>query len=117
MATGLTYRKYETDAGTVVRIRASTQVAGITGQGTVAGAVDDGNVFAFASNPGSKRKKQLNARGIVLGRTVGTPPNEIVRRTFVPVFTNAALEAYVIDAPVAAYGGFAWKILDKVQEA
>jgi hypothetical protein len=117
MATGLSYRKYQTDAGTIVRIRSSSQVVAFTGQAEPAGAVDDPNVFAYASNPGSKRKKQLNARGVILTREVGTAPNIIVRRTFVPIFTKTAFDAIVVGAARPAYGGFDWVIGDKVNEA
>jgi len=117
MATGFKYVSYTSDAGTVVRLRMSAQARAIAGQGPTDTAIDDEKIFAYASNPGSKRKKALNARGIVLGRTVGAAPNEFVRRTFVPITTKGALDAININTPVAAYGGFAWTVLDKVDEA
>jgi hypothetical protein len=117
MATGFKARSYTTNAGTVVRIRMSSQVALFPGQGTLDTAIDDENIFAFASNPGSKRKKALNARGVILGREVGTDPNKFIRRTFVPISTQTAWNALAINTPVPAYGGFAWEILEKVDEA
>lgn len=117
MATGFKRRSYTTDAGTVVSIRMSQQVADFIGQGSTTTAIDDANIFAFASNPGSKRKKALNARGVVLSREIGTPPNVFNRRTFVPITTLAALDAIAVNSPVAAYGGFAWTIADKISEA
>lgn len=117
MATGFKRRSYTTDAGTVVSIRMSQQVADFVGQGSTTAAIDDPNIFAFASNPGSKRKKALNARGVVLSREVGAAPNTFNRRTFVPITTLAALNAVAVNSPVPAYGGFAWTVADKVSEA
>ena len=117
MATGFSYVSYTTDSGVVGRIRMATPAKTIAGQGALDTAIDDKNIFAYASNPGSKRKKQLNARGIILGRTVGTAPNQFVRRTFVPITTSGAWEAITIGAAVANYNGNAYTILDKVNEA
>lgn len=117
MATGFKYVSYATDAGTVVRLRMSLQARNFPGQGATDTAIDDENVYAFASNPGSKRKKALNARGVVLSREVGTTPNVFNRRTFVPITTEAALDLLTINAAVPAYGGFAWVIADKIGEA
>ena len=108
--------KYETDAGTVVRIRMSTEGAAAAGNVPPAGAVDDAKIFAFASNPGSKRKKALNARGVVLGRTVGVAPNTFVRRTFLPILTRARLDAIATDAEVTI-GGQTYTVRDKISEA
>lgn len=117
MATGFKYVSYTTDAGTVVRLRMSKQAQDFTGQGTLSAAIDDENVFAYSSNPGSRRKKQLNARGVILSREVGTAPNTFTRRTFVPITTKAALDALTVGTAVAAYGGNAWTIADKIGEA
>jgi len=116
-ATGFKRVSYTTDAGTVGRIRLSQDAQTFTGQGSISTAITDGNLFAKASNPGSKRKTELNARGLVLVRSVGTAPNVFVRRTFVPITTKAALDAFVINAAVPAYGGQAWTIGSKIQEA
>lgn len=117
MATGFKYVPYTTDAGTVVQLRISAQAQAFTGQGALTAAIDDPNVYAYASNPGSRKKKQLNARGVVLGRTVGTAPNEFVRRTFVPIVTQAALAAIAVNTAVPAYGGQAWTVKAKISEA
>jgi hypothetical protein len=116
MATGFTYVSYTTDAGTVGRIRMSSQAQGFTGQGSLTATLTDPNLFVTASNPGSKRKKRLHARGVVLARTVGTAPNTFSRKTFVPITTKAALDALVVGAAVAAYGGQAWTIFSKIGE-
>lgn len=117
MATGFKAVSYTTDAGTVGRIRMSAQAQAFTGQGPLNSAIDDAAIFAFASNPGSRRKKQLNARGVVLTRTVGAPPNEFQRKTFVPITTQGALTALAVNSAVPAYGGFAWTIATKISEA
>lgn len=108
-------RKYSTDSGTVVRIRMGTDAAGLASNPEPAGAVDDPNIFAFASNPGSRRKKALNARGLVLGRTVGTPPNSFVRRTFLPISTKTALDAIAIDTAITI-NAVEYTVKSKIQE-
>lgn len=108
-------RKYATDAGTIVRIRMSPDSAAVAGNTEPAGAVNDSNIFAFASNPGSRRKKALNARGIVLGREVGTAPNEFTRRTFVPISTVAGLAGIAVNTAVTV-GGVAYTVRSKINE-
>lgn len=117
MATGFKNVSYTTDAGTVVQLRMSAQAQAFTGQGSLSAAIDDEKVFAFARNPGSRRKKELNARGVVLTREVGTAPNTFKRRTFVPITTKAALDLLTINTAVPAYGGNAWVIASKIDEA
>lgn len=117
MATGFKAVSYTTDAGTVVRIRLSAQAQTIAGQGAINTTIDDANIFAFASNPGSRRKKALNARGLVLSRSVGTAPNTFNRKTFVPITTVAALNAIAINTAVPSYGGQAWVVANKISEA
>jgi hypothetical protein len=117
MATGYQYVSYTTNNDTVGRIRMSSQVRGYAKQGALDTAITDPNVFAYASNPGSKRKKQLNARGIVIGRTVGVAPNEFTRRTFIPITTSTAFDLILVGEAVTAYAGQSWKVLSKVEEA
>lgn len=117
MATGFKYVSYTSDAGTVVRLRMSKQAQDYVGQGSLNAAIEDNKIFAYASNPGSKKKKQLNARGIVLTREVGTAPNTFNRRTFVPITTKAALDLITLNTAVPAYGGFAWVVAEKIDEA
>lgn len=117
MATGFKAVSYTTDAGTVGRLRMSKQAQDYVGQGPTNTAITDANVFAYASNPGSKRKKQLNARGIVISRTVGTDPNTFVRRSFIPITTKGALDLITVGTAIPAYGGNAWVVADKISEA
>lgn len=117
MATGFRLVSYTTDAGTVGRIRMSSQARDYVGQGSTATIVTDPAVFAFAANPGSKRKKQLNARGIVITREVGTAPNIIVRRTFIAITTVTALNLITVGTAIPAYGGQAYVVASKVSEA
>lgn len=108
--------RYQTDAGTVVNIRVSDATIAATGNTAVTAAIDDDNIWAFASNPGSRRKRQLNARGVVLGRTIGTAPNTFVRKTFMPVFSKAALDAMEKDSTITL-NSVAYTIRSKVDEA
>lgn len=109
-------RKYQTDAGTIVRIRISDQGLAALANAEPAGAVTDSKIFAFARNPGSRRKKELNARGVVLGRLVGVAPNQFTRRTFLPILTPARLTAIALDATVTL-NGQEYTVRDKIDEA
>lgn len=117
MATGFKAVSYTTDAGTVGRIRLSAQARDYVGQGSTATVITDSAIFAYASNPGSKKKKQLNARGVVITREVGTAPNTFVRRSFIPITTVAALNLITVGTAIPAYGGNAWVVAGKISEA
>lgn len=108
--------KYQTDAGTVVRIRASDQTIGISGNTAVTSAVSDPNLFAFASNPGSRKKKELNARGIILQRFTGTGASRKRFTTFAPIFSPTAFAALNVGTEVTLAGG-TYTIASKVPEA
>lgn len=108
--------KYETDAGTVVRIRISDAALGVLGNAPPAGAIDDPNIYAYAQNPGSKRKKQLNARGVRLQRFVGTGAARKRFTTFVPILTEAALDAVTVGATVTL-NAVEYTVADKIDEA
>lgn len=108
--------KYQTDKGTIARIRIGTSASTQAKNTAPAGAVTDKAIFAFARNPGSRRKKELNARGLILGRTVGTAPDTFVRRTFMPVLTPAALAAYTIGETVTI-NTVAYTVRDFINEA
>jgi hypothetical protein len=117
MATGFKLVSYTTDAGTVGRIRMSSQARDYVGQGSTATVITDAAVFAFAANPGSKRKKQLNARGIIITREVGSAPNVFVRRSFIPITTVTALNLITVGTAIPAYGGQAYVVAGKISEA
>jgi len=108
--------KYETDSGTVVRMRASDATIAASGNTAVTGTVDDPNVFAFAQNPGSKRKKQLNARGLRLERFTGTGAARKRFTTFMPFFSKTAMDAIEIGASYTL-GGNTYTVFDKINEA
>lgn len=108
--------KYQTDAGTIVRIRVSSATIAAVGNTAITAAVDDGNIFAFAQNPGSKRKKQLNARGLRLERFTGTGAARKRFTTFMPVFSPTAFGSYVIQAELTV-DSVLYNIADKINEA
>lgn len=85
--------KYETDAGTVVRIRMDEAKKAITSNTEPAGAVDDVKIFAIVSDAGRTRKASLAPRGAIFQR-VGTGDDlNKVFRVFIPCLTPAALTA------------------------
>lgn len=108
--------KYTTDAGTVISLRASADAIAIPGNTAVSAAYDDARIRAVASSPGNKRKAGLHARGLVLGLPATAPATGYVSRTFQPIFTLTAFNAFVQGANLA-YDGGQWEIVDKVGEA
>jgi hypothetical protein len=84
-----------------------------------AAAYTPGATFAefplHAFNGGSRRKFGIHARGARLTRTTGSAPDLVVKNTFLPYGTEAALNALAIDSTVTI-GGVAWKVASKVPE-
>lgn len=113
---GYQTKKYSTDAGTVVRIRVSDQTLSYAANTEPAGAIDDGNIYAFAQNPGSRRKKQLNARGLRLQRFTGTGAARKRFTTFLPVLQKSVLDARTVGEEIVL-GSVTYTVADKVQEA
>lgn len=107
---------YVTDAGVVVQIRVSDQTVAVPGNTAATGPIDDQRIRAYASNPGSKRKKQLNARGLNLQRFTGTGAARKRFTTFVPFFTAAAL-ALISPSQEVTLGTTVWTAYDKTAEA
>jgi hypothetical protein len=107
---------YITDAGTIVRIRVSDQTVTATGNTAAAGTPDDPAIFAYSSNPGSKRKKQLNARGLRLERFTGTAAARKRFTTFLPFFTKTAFDAIAVGQSYT-FGANTWTTFDKINEA
>jgi hypothetical protein len=108
--------KYQTDAGTIVRIRISESTATVAGNGEPAGALTDGRLFAYASNPGSRRGNQLNARGLRLERFLGIGINRKRLTTFLPVLTPAGLATFT-DGAALVIGGETYAIASKIGES
>ena len=108
--------KYETDAGTVVRIRISPASLAVAGNTEPAGAIDDERIFAYASNPGSRRGGQLNARGLRMQRFLGAGLARKRLTTFIPILTQTALDTFTINQEITI-GGNAYTVADKISEA
>lgn len=108
--------KYETNAGTIVRIRISDAAKAVLSNAEPAGAIDDGNIYAYAQNPGSKRKKQLNARGVRLQRFTGTGAARKRYTTFLPILTKTVWDGITVGADVTL-NTVAYTVADKVDEA
>lgn len=113
---GYQIKKYQTDAGTVVRMRISDQSLSYAANTEAAGAVDDANIFAYAQNPGSKRKKQLNARGLRLQRFTGTGAARKRFTTFLPILTKTVFDARTAGEEIVL-GSVTYTVADKINEA
>jgi hypothetical protein len=107
--------KYQTDAGTIVRVRIGAGAAAVAGNTEPAGAIDDGRIFAYASKAGNRRGGQLNARGL-LERFTGTGINRKRFTTFVPILTPAALGTFTEGAELTI-NTVLYKIATKIGEA
>lgn len=108
--------KYETDAGTIVRVRIGAGAAAVAGNTEPAGAIEDGRVFAYASKAGNRRGGQLNARGLRLERFTGAGIARKRFTTFVPILTPAALATFVDGADLTV-NTVLYKIASKIGEA
>ena len=109
-----TRRKYETDAGTVVRIRLSDAVFTLAGT-EPAGAVTESNWFVSVST--SKRSQtRLKARGWKYSRavTVAGEDKKLLFTLFIPKLTPAAYSA--TQAATVDYGGEQWTEAGKSPE-
>lgn len=85
--------KYQTDAGTIVRLRMDTAKKAVADNDEPAGAVDDPKVFAVVSDAGRRRKISLAPRGVIFSRVgTGADLNKVFR-IFIPCLTPAALTA------------------------
>lgn len=107
---------YTTDAGTVINIRMSKDAAAATGQGPINTAIDDQRLWAYSSGHGNRRNHQCNARGVQLQRDITAGAYVIKRFSFMPVTTQAALNAIALRATITI-GGVAWQVSDKIGES
>lgn len=108
--------KYQTDAGTIVRLRMDDAKGAITGNTEPAGAIDDSKIWAIVSDAGRRRKLSLAPRGVVFTREgTGADLNKVFR-VFIPALTPAALTALVA-AGTIEYKGEDYDLLDTISEA
>lgn len=97
--------KYETDAGTIIRLRMDTAKKAIASNTEPAGAVDDTKIFAVVSDAGRRRKISIAPRGAVFQRVgTGADLNKVFR-VFIPCLTPAALTAIGALASITYKGG------------
>lgn len=81
---------------------------------TPGGATADFGLHAF--NGASRRRFGIHARGVRLSRLSGAAPEQTVRRTFLPVGTQAALDAIALESTITI-GGVDWTVKGKVPES
>lgn len=107
--------KYETDAGTVVRLRMDTAKK-IAANAEPAGGVDDAKIFAIVSDAGRRRKASLAPRGAWFSRVgTGADLNKVFR-VFIPALTQASLTAIAALASVT-YKGNTYNFVSTVSES
>lgn len=108
--------KYETDAGTIVRLRMDTAKKAIASNTEPAGTVDDAKIFAVVADAGRRRKISLAPRGCVFSRTgTGADLNKVFR-VFIPCLTPAAQTAISALASITYKGG-TYTFVDTISEA
>ena len=108
--------KYQTDAGTIVRIRMDEAKAGILNNTEPAGALDDPNVYAIVSDKGRRRKQSLAPRGCTFTRTGTLTQLNKVFTVFIPTFTPAAQAAVAAQASIT-YKGNSYDFASTIGEA
>jgi hypothetical protein len=88
-----------------VRLRASEGAVYVAGAASA-----DAQLHAF--NGASRRRFGIHARGARLSRIDGG----VVKRTFLPYGTQAALDALALESTITI-GGVVWKVKGKVPES
>jgi hypothetical protein len=100
-----TYDSGVLGATVYIRLRAAEGAVYVAG-----GASADFQLHAF--NGASRRRFGIHARGARLSRIDGG----VVKRTFLPYGTQAALDALALESNITI-GGIVWKVKGKVPES
>ena len=105
--------KYQADGGDIHPIRLSQ--ASLDAAGAPPGGAVDNQIIAKVSK--GNREFGLRPRGVNLTREVGSAPNIIIRRKFLPVLTETAYDSatFAVGA-VVAVGGTDWEVATKEPE-
>lgn len=90
---------YQSDAGSVYKIRISEDKADLGGAGAVATAITDPNVEVIASE-GGRKKFGIHARGVKFSRTVGIPPESFKKYIFIPCMTKTIQNELLAEANI-----------------
>lgn len=100
--------KYETDAGQVYYCRAATSAV-IGANAEAVGSISDTRMRVKVGE--STRKRGVQARGLYLYRVAGTVADvgDVIKTTFLPVFTPTAFNAFTTDQTVTV-DGVNWKV-------
>jgi hypothetical protein len=107
--------KYESDSGQIHAIRLSPAVAQAAGN-IPADAVNS-NIRVKVSK--GNREYGIRPRGVIIGLTVGVPPDTFVRTAFIPVLNSTQFNngtAYALGASVAYKNNADWEVLSRVRE-
>lgn len=96
--------------GSTIKVRLRSAEGAVYSPGA---ATADFALHAF--NGGSRRKFGIHARGARLTRMAGAAPEQVIKTTFLPYGTEAALDALAIDS-VVSIGGVDWKVASKLPE-
>jgi len=111
-------KKYESNAGTIHRLRISAEKAAVASNTEPSGAIDSPIKVKVSKG---NREFGLRPRGVRLYRTVtGGSGNEAVTKvlySFLPILTATVFEsATFADEATVTINSVAWKVLSKVQE-
>jgi len=108
--------KYQTDGGSVFKIRLDAAKVAVTGNTAPTGAITDANVEVEVSEAGSRRKFGLHPRG-VRGTRIGTGADLNKRfSVFLPALTQVSLQA-ILTAGSFTYKGQSYTDLSTVAES
>lgn len=111
--------KYQTNAGTIVRVRISTDVAAVSGNTAPAGALDD-TALSVSSAHMSARKGWTRARGVRVRRLIGTVGTGAAARDLFEFATITALtpaaQTAMRSAETITYAGQTWIPVSNISE-
>lgn len=112
MAVDFGFYSYTSDKGEVYKVKLAVVSAALQDPAspTQARTVDES--VAVGAN---RRTIGLHARGLRLGRSVGTAPNTFTRTTFLPICSPTQWNGTALGSAVTV-GGVAYTVLAKVPE-
>lgn len=112
MAADFGFYSYTSDKGEVYKIKMAVSSAALQDPANPAQARTVDESVSVGAN---RRTIGLHARGLRLGRQVGTAPNTFTRTTFLPICSPVTWTGTALGSAVTV-GGLAYTVLAKVPE-
>lgn len=105
--------KYESDEGTVHKIRLTSKALAAAGT-PPAGAINHGLQVKVSK---TTREFGIKPRGVRIAKSFGTAPDTFIKYRFLPVLTiaNFSTAAFALGATIT-YDGASWEVVSRMPE-